>query len=205
MTITHGYATLDDYKSFVALRGLDGIVRSDVSDDAVIEMMIEATSRLVERLSGRRFWVDASDTAYYYTAEDEDCLELPDFASITTVSVDLSGLRSYTDLTSTDWEVTPYNYAAEGKPIRGLAIVPPSAAYFPTSRRGVKVTGKRGWSTVPTDVKDAVLEIVNNIYASRSGQTSAGRVSVTASGIVIRPEDIPEFAMAIIRSYRFMT
>lgn len=205
MTITNGYATVNDYKAYLSVRGLQGVAGVDVSDDTVIEMLIEAVSRTIERLSGRRFWKDSSDTAYYYTAEDEDCLELPDFASITTVSVDLSNTRTYTDLASTDWDALPDNYSAEGKPIRGLAITPTSTTYFPTYRRGVKVTGKRGFTSVPTDIKDATLEIVQNIYASRSGQTSAGKITATASGIVIRPEDIPEFAMAIIRSYRFMT
>lgn len=205
MTIVNGYATLNDYKSFISMRGLAGSVATDTSDDAVIELLIETASRNIERMTGRRFWKDTSDAVYYYTAKDGECVELPDFASITTVAVDYNNTRSYTALTASDFDYEPVNYSAEGLPIRGILLSPLSTTYFPTFRNAIKITGKRGWASVPTDVKDATLEIVNNIYASRSGQTSAGKINMTAYGVVIRPEDIPDFAMAIIKSYRMHT
>lgn|SRR5574343_836938 len=205
MAITNGYATLAEYKAYIATRGLAGAVGTDASDDAVIEDLIEAASRQADTLSGRRFYADSSDTAYYYTADDEYEMELPDFKSITTVAVDYNNTRSYTALTASDWEALPDNYTAEGKPIRGLAILPTSSAWFPTYRRGVKITGKRGFPAVPDDIKEAVLETVVNVYSARSGNTSAGRMTVTAAGVVIRPDDIPEFAMTIFKSYRILT
>lgn len=201
MTITNGYATLAEYKAFIAMRGLGGTVTPDVSDDSAIEIFIEATSRYIDNETGRRFYKDGSDTDYYFEAK-ENCIRLPDFASITTVSCDFANTRSYTALASTDYDELPDNHTADGLPITGIAISPISTQYFPTQRRGVKITGKRGWAAVPTDIKNATLEIVNNLYSSRSGQTSAGRISVTASGVVIRPEDVPEFAQVIILHYR---
>src|SRR5574343_470041 len=180
MAITNGYATLAEYKAYIATRGLAGAVGTDASDDAVIEDLIEAASRQADTLSGRRFYADSSDTAYNYTG-------------------------SYTALTASDLEALPDNYTAEGKPIRGLAILPTSSAWFPTYRRGVKITGKRGFPAVPDDIKEAVLETVVNVYSARSGNTSAGRMTVTAAGVVIRPDDIPEFAMTIFKSYRILT
>jgi len=55
------------------------------------------------------------------------------------------------------------------------------------------------------DVKTAILQIVGNVYANRSGQASSGRISVTASGVVIRPEDVPPMAQKIIERYRRIT
>lgn len=52
------------------------------------------------------------------------------------------------------------------------------------------------------DIQGAVLSIVGNMYANRSGQPSGGRVSVTASGVVIRPEDVPPMAKMVIDHYR---
>jgi hypothetical protein len=52
------------------------------------------------------------------------------------------------------------------------------------------------------DIKNAVNMIVDNVYASRSGQTQGGRISVTASGIVIRPEEVPAMAQRVINSYK---
>jgi len=205
MSITNGYATLAEYKSYIANRGLAGAVGTDASDDAVIEDLIEAVSRRTDSITGRRFYVDTNDTAYYYTAEDSYSMELPDFASITTVSVDYNDQRSYTDLTASDWEALPFNYSAESKPIRGIAILPTSSAYFPVSRAGVKITGKRGFSAVPDDIKEAVLETVLHVYSTRSGQRSTGGSSITAAEAAINREDIPPHAMGIYKSYRFNT
>jgi hypothetical protein len=184
------------------VRGLAGSVGTDTSDDAVIEALVEAASRYMDRETGRRFYPDSSDADYYYTAKDDQCVDLPDFASITTVSVDYSGQRSYTALAATDFDTLPDNATAEGRPINGLALTPTSTAYFPDFRKGVKITGKRGYSAVPADVKDATLAICQSLYGSRSGQTSAGKVTVTAAGVVIRPEDVPPFAQSVILHYR---
>lgn len=202
MTIVNGYATLAEYKAWITMRA--GSIGTDTADDAVIETLIEAASRYLDRQTGRRFYVDSTDTAYYFQPEDNYILRLPDFASITTVSVDYSGVRTYTDLAGTDWEALPDNYAAEGFPITGIATTPLSTHYFPTIRKGVKVTGKRG-RTTPKDITEACLSIAQNLYGSRSGQTSAGKISVTASGVVIRPEDVPSFAQKVIEHYKDIT
>jgi hypothetical protein len=205
MTITNGYATLADYKQYVSTRGLSGVVGADASDDAAIEMLIESASRYIDAETGRRFYKDANDGVYYFTAQSPRICYLPDFASITSVEVDYSGVRSYTALTSADYDVVPYNYAADGLPITAIVVSPLSSyGYFPTCERGIKITGKRGWSSVPTDIKHACIEIAQNIYASRSGQTSAGRVNITAAGVVVKPDDVPHYAAAIIAMYRMI-
>ena len=51
----------------------------------------------------------------------------------------------------------------------------------------------------PVDiVHTAVLEICQSVYQLRSGQASNGKVSVTAAGIVIRPEEVPAMAQRVI-------
>jgi hypothetical protein len=52
------------------------------------------------------------------------------------------------------------------------------------------------------EIKDAVLEIAQNIYSSRSGQSSAGRISVTAGGVVIRPENVPDTVGRTLKNFR---
>ena len=207
MTITNGYVSLAEYKAYISMRGLSGSVGTDTSDDAVIEDLIEEVSRYIDRQTGRRFYPDASDTDYYYQAKEAYSIELPDFASITTVAVDYNNTRTYTALTATDFDELPDNYTAEGLPINGIAIAPTSlsSSYFPTWRRGVKITGKRGWSTHPDDIKGACLSIVESAYSMRSGQSSNGRVTVTASGVVIKPEEVPAMAQMIIKHYRYLT
>jgi hypothetical protein len=57
------------------------------------------------------------------------------------------------------------------------------------------------WQVVPI-VKSAVLAIAQSVYQSRSGQASGGKISVTAAGVVIRPEDVPPMAAKVIDNLR---
>jgi hypothetical protein len=200
MSITNGYTTLAELKAWITVRG--GTISTDTNDDAVLEDIIESVSRHIDRETGRRFYADGSDGTYYFQAKDSQNIELPEFASITTVAVDYANTRTYTDLAATDFDTLPDNATGEGQPITGLAISPVSTAYFPTQRRGVKITGKRGRSSVPDDIKDCCRAIVQSINGTRSGQTSGGKVTITGAGVVIRPEDVPAFAQKIIEHYR---
>jgi hypothetical protein len=47
-------------------------------------------------------------------------------------------------------------------------------------------------------ITTAVLETANNIISGRQGQ-SGGRISVTSSGLVIRPEDLSPLAQSIVQ------
>lgn len=58
---------------------------------------------------------------------------------------------------------------------------------------------------VQDDIRETCLQITQNVYALRSGQSSAGRITVNAAGIVIRPEEVPSMAQAVIQSYRRRT
>ena len=48
----------------------------------------------------------------------------------------------------------------------------------------------------------AVLETCNNLVSSRFGQSSAGRITFTQAGIVIRPDDISAFGQVFIDGYQ---
>jgi hypothetical protein len=50
-------------------------------------------------------------------------------------------------------------------------------------------------------IRQATLLIAQSIYMSRTGQVGGGRMSVTASGVVIRPEDVPPSAQATLDKY----
>jgi hypothetical protein len=56
------------------------------------------------------------------------------------------------------------------------------------------------WNVQP-EIKLAVMEAALNIYQARSGQSNGGKVSVTAAGIVIRPEEIPAHAQSTIVAF----
>lgn len=203
MTITNGYATLAEYKAWITMRGSD--VSFDVSDDVVIEDLIESASRYFDRETGKRFYKDSTDQTRYYTAENNLIVDIdPISASPTSVSVDTTGLRSYTALTGgTDFEVLPYNAALKGQPYTQLAIITSTTSYyFPITAKGIKVVGKFGYPSAPDDVKTATLEIAQALNNMRSGQSSGGNITVTAAGIVIRPQEVPPYAQRVISHYR---
>lgn len=207
MAITNGYATLAEYKLYIAMRGLNGSVGTDANDDTIIETLIEATSRYIDRQTGRRFWKDGTDATRYYSTKDPYIVKTDDIsAAPTSVSVDLANNRSYTALETTQYELEPINALLDGLPYRMIRIIASTEQYFPTTPNGVKIVAKFGFPATPTDIKDATLAITQSLYAARSGQSpTSGRISVTAGGIVIRPEDVPTFAQRIIESYRYKT
>lgn len=204
MTITNGYATLAEFKIWMSVRG--GGTSTDTNDDAAIEDIIELVSRYLDNETGRRFFKNSTDETRYFQTDNSYSCEVDDLsAAPTTVSVDYSDQRSYTDLDSGDYELEPVSALLDGKPYTKLFIAPTSDAYFPLSRRGVKILAKFGFPSVPEDIKNLTLAIAHNVYSARSGQSSPGNITITAAGVVIRPQDVPSWGAQIIRNYRKYT
>jgi hypothetical protein len=55
---------------------------------------------------------------------------------------------------------------------------------------------------VMEDIKTTCLEIAQSVYGTRSGQSASGKITVTAAGVVIRPEEVPPLAQKVLDSYR---
>jgi hypothetical protein len=202
MTITNGLATLAEFKAYATVRG--GTSTTDTGDDAVAEDIIEQVSRYLEGETGRRFWKNSTDETRYFETNNSYRCHVDDLsAAPTSVSVDYSDDRTYTALsTTTDYEINPPNASLDGWPYTQIHILPTSSAYFPVTRRGVKVVGKFGFPAVPDDVKGLCLAIAFNNYQARSGQSSPGNITVTAAGVVIRPQDVPDWGQRVIAKYR---
>lgn len=276
MTTINSYATLTDFKNWLATRGLAGSVGTDSSDDAIIESLLVAASRYAD---GDRTFYPRIETRYYDVPDsialylDDDLLELTTLKN-----------GEGTTIASSDYLCEPYNFppyykvklrdtstvnwesSSAGSNQRvisvlgwwgyrerfaqrawlsggtlGAAITDTTTLAFTMSSGHSLVAGqiikidseiyniatvstntitpiKRGdngstaathangttvyvWQTME-DIKNAVLQIVGNAYANRSGQSSGGRITVTASGVVIRPEDVPPLAQQAIERYR---
>jgi hypothetical protein len=203
MSITNGYATLEEFKQWATSRGETASTAAD--DDAVIEDIIEQASRYIDGMAGRRFYADAADVTRTYTAEDDTLVFIDDLsATPTSLKVDYDGDRTYaTTVASTDYDLLPENAAANGQPYTMLEMRWSATDYFPDERKGVQVVGKWGFPSVPTDIKNACLMIALNVYQGRRGQVNnAGAISVTAAGVVIRPSDVPDLASQIIAKHR---
>lgn len=205
MTITNGYITLAEYKTYGTARGQSA--SADTSDDAMIEALIEAASRYIERQTGRQFYKDSVAVARYFTASTAHYLSVFDLVSASEIKTDSDGSRSYsTTWASTDYDLEPYESAQLSKPYSRVYPTPQAVNFFPVGvRRGVKITGIWGWPSVPRDIWEACQTIVMSAYAARSGQASSGKLTITSAGLIIRPEEVPPKAQETFRIYRPLT
>jgi hypothetical protein len=132
---------------------------TDVGDDAVLEAVIEGVSRYIDLYCGRHFWKDTGATTRYYTAEEPDWLWVDDLVSVSSLATDSDGDRNYEDTwAEEDYDLWPYNAAAEGMPYMAISATPTGDSSFPVGvAKGVAVTGIFGWPSVPAPVKEACL------------------------------------------------
>lgn len=131
MAITNGYTTLVDLKAYLGLSGNN--------DDTRLELAIESASRAIDAECSRSFY--ATSATKYFAADDEMSLMLnDDLLSITTISTDTTGLRSYEAMTASDYELEP-----ETAPYRTIYIAPGASRRFPLFRRGVQIVGQWGY------------------------------------------------------------
>jgi hypothetical protein len=162
VTIANGYATLAEARAQIGIT-----VTADTTDDTVIEARVEAISRTIDALTGRRFYRNGTDEVRYYTTDSPYVLECPDdIGSITALETDGDGDRTYENSwAATDYDLMPYNATLDGKPFTWLEVTPDGDYTCPTIRRGVKITGKFGYAaSTPPAIKAACLLAVQKLF-----------------------------------------
>ena len=175
---TNGYCTLAELCTFARVSG--------TADDDMLVAAINAVSRWIDEYTGRRFWKDGADTTRYYTAEFADLLFIDDLsAALTALYTDEDGDRTYERTwAATDYDLQPDNAAADGKPYTQIATTPDGNYSFPSGAKGVKITGKFGWPSVPTMIKQATLTQAERVFKRRDapfgvvGSAEMGQIAV---------------------------
>lgn len=144
------YATIGDLKTRIGI--------TDTTDDTVLSAVLEAVSRSIDNYCHRTFGRTAAATVRYYTPKAADEVLIDDCVSLTEVATDADGDRTYEDTwAATDYDLLPENAAADGWPYTSIATSPDGDYSFPRVRKGLKLTGTWGWSSVPPPVKEACL------------------------------------------------
>jgi hypothetical protein len=129
-------------------------------DEALIERAISATSRAIDRYTGRRFWQDAAPVARVYDVVDPCAIDVDDISTDTglVVKVDSGDGTFSTTLSAADYQLRPLNADADGGAFswRQIAAV---TTRFPISRSRptVQVTARFGWSEIPDEVTEAAI------------------------------------------------
>ena len=154
MTITDGYCTLDELKSWL---------RSSLNlSDAILEANIESASRMIDRFTGHQFYPQTSATARVFTACHLDLIEVDDISSTTGLIVktdqNYDGTFEYTWSASTDYQLEPLNNLTRGRAVWRIRRKQFGTYWFPVSDEAlVQVTAKWGWPAIPDQVKTACL------------------------------------------------
>ena len=205
MAITNGYCTLAEFKAFAIPQA-----NADLTDDEVLEGLIEAASRTIDRESGRQFYatgtVAAPSSRYFSVPGGNNTRQLwldDDLQSIAATGV----VNGDGDLiTSTYYYLLPRN----DTPKYAIVLKQSSSYYWASDDDGnseyiIEVPGIWGYCATgshPDDIREACMMIALSSYMRRHGQNLSERSIVTAAGVVVTPEDIPARAWNIIKNYK---
>jgi hypothetical protein len=200
MTITNGYATLTE------LKGADVLNISNTDHDTILESVIEGISRAIDNWCAQRFYA-ASETRYY-TGNNPYCLRVDGISTATGLTiytdVDGDGTYEYT-WAATDYQLAPYNAVVEGVPYTQIETVLLGNYWFPSTRKGVKITASFGWAAVPKPINRACVLQATRLfkrYVTPLGQAGASAVGTITLSIPALDPDVTMLLAAYKRITR---
>lgn len=196
MAITNGYATLAELKAYLKI--------DDSMEDTLLENIVEAASRSIDRIANRRFYLDSSATARQYRPADLLRVFTDDFGSTSGLVVKTdpndAGVYATTLTLNTDYIVEPVNAAAKGRPWNYITIVSGESYSLPVNYRPqVEVTARWGWPSVPDDINQATLILSADLYKRKD---SIGGVLGLSELGAIRMSPLGRDITAMVRAYK---
>ena len=163
MAIVNGYVSLAELKTYIGLSGS--------GQDDNLENAIEGASRLIDKVTGRKFWQDSSVVAKYYTPIHDVYLMVDDISTTTGLVVQLDttddGSYDTTMTLDTDFILKPLNPEYIGTDSGTDYYAPFNELNILTTRsderfdhlipKNVKIQAKWGYAVVPDAIKQATL------------------------------------------------
>lgn len=195
MTISNGYATLQDVKASLRL--------SDTYDDALIELAIESASRAIDQYTGRYFYSSGTATRLF-VAESWDVVNIDDAISVSLVETNLNDNWG-TTWAASDYQTEPLNGVSDGIPgwpITKLRAIDNYAFPIYRGEALVRVTGSWGWSTVPTAIKQATVLQAARVFKRNDSPT--GILSSPDLGFIRIGTKLDPDVAILIDAYRSM-
>lgn len=192
MAVINGYTTIE------ALRGRLGNGGNAVAE-TLLEQLIEAASREIDGICNRRFFQVTESRIF--TAEWPDLVYVDDIVSVTTLETDGQGDRTYsTTWTLADYEMEPHTPVIFGHPFTSIVLHPNTTKAFPTTRRGVRVTGDWGWPAIPAPVEEACLLIA--VRLNQSAKAPFGSAGTLQDGQVQYTPRVDPVVRQLLDPYR---
>jgi hypothetical protein len=196
MAISNGYATLAELKGYLKIE--------DSMEDTLLEHIVEAASRSIDRIANRRFYLDSSASARTYRPTNLLRVFVDGFGSTSGLVVktdpNSAGVYQTTLVVNTDFITEPVNASQKGRPWNYITIVSGEAFSLPTNYRPqVEVTARWGWPTVPDDINQATLILSADLYKRKD---SIGGVLGLSELGAIRMSPLGRDITAMVRAYK---
>ncbi len=156
----------NEYASLATLKLALGIEPDDTTRDDLLNQALAAASRGIDKMAGRRFFLDANASARTYNPRGrvvrdgfEERLLTDDIGTDAGLVVETGSGGSFTAVT--DFETSPDNALARGRPITALLRI--SGTWAAGTAR-VRVTARWGWPAVPDEVVEATKIQASRLY-----------------------------------------
>jgi hypothetical protein len=203
------YVTVEAMKAY----GLPKALNNE-ADDAVISMLIESASRDADHIMRRTFYPNPG-IHYFDTPMANQTPPVGNYLTSPTNPADTimfdDDLQVLTSITNGDggildpstFVLLPY----AGPPYNSVKLRPTAGVAWYTNLGdplgAIQVSGTWGADiSAPPDIQEAILMVVKNAYNRRYGDNTTGKSIVTAGGVIVTPEDIPDKAMETFLHHR---
>jgi hypothetical protein len=203
MGIANGYATLLQIKNRINSLGMS----TDATDDATIENMVEQASRVIDGYCGGRTFYARTETHYFNTPDGLQLDLDDDLLTVTTLTNGDATVVTSSKYFLIDRNKPPY-YEIKLRASSGIIWQLDSNG---DEEQAISLAGSWGYvDRAATDARsvmvirnteEACILIVLNEYHRLSGENVSGTTIVTAAGVVITPQGIPQKAADLIRIY----
>ncbi|MGJ5897970.1 phage gp6-like head-tail connector protein [Streptomyces niveiscabiei] len=149
----------NEYVTLEELKGQFPIESDDATRDAALNRARASASRGIDRVTGRRFWLDPDPVQRVFNPrgrvvrqDDGDLFLVDDIGSIAGLVVETGAGASWSPVTG--YETSPDNAFADGRPITGILR---TLGTWGTATTRLRVTARFGWPSVPDDIHEAAL------------------------------------------------
>jgi len=197
LAVQNAYCSLADVKASLRIQ--------DTVDDSLIEMSINAASRMIDQYCNRYFYSTNAGEVRYFKALDAFNCWIDDCQSISQVKTAQSNPITYNQIwASTDFQTIPANTYANGayQPITGLIAV--YNYFFPTWQESnlVQVTGQWGWPSVPEPIKFATIIQASRLF--KRLESPLGVAGVSDIGIIRVGSSVDGDVAQLCNPYRLL-
>lgn len=194
------YVTVADLKTHLR------IPTADTADDATLALVATTASRAIEQETNRQFGQVDTATARVYTWEGDlidmrPALEVDDLVDVTGLAVAIDqnydGTYEVSLTDAVDYDLWPFNAAADGLAYTHLVLRPTSRSWFPRFARAVQVTGLFGWAAVPTAIVEATLLQAARLFTRRVAPFGIAGSPEVGSELRLLAKVDPDVAVAV--------